>query len=168
MRLALGTNGYTDLCRDHGSVVETVELADEVWLPFIVLGELCAGFAVGSQGVRNEAVLRRFLLKPSVGVLFADEQTTHFFRREGYSKNIACETRSSAADSAPVRHPLCFSHLDFFWPDHLVCDEASFTEPLGYRPRGWDSVRMGHDWLVRRFFLYAGTNFPANPQPQSG
>jgi len=38
-----------------------------------------AGFAVGSQGTRNEAVLRRFLLKSGVGVLHADEQTTHHY-----------------------------------------------------------------------------------------
>jgi tRNA(fMet)-specific endonuclease VapC len=79
VRLALDTNRYTDLCRGTASVVETVELADEVWLPFIVLGELRAGFAVGSQGPRNEAVLRRFLLKAGVGVLYADEQTTHHY-----------------------------------------------------------------------------------------
>ena len=59
------------------AVVETIELADEVWVPFIVLGELRAGFAVASQGSRNEAVLRRFLLKSGVGVLYADDQTTH-------------------------------------------------------------------------------------------
>jgi tRNA(fMet)-specific endonuclease VapC len=79
MRLALDTNRYTDLCRGEASVVEAVELADEVWLPFVVLGELRAGFAVGGQGPRNEAVLRRFLLKPDVGVLYADDQTTHHY-----------------------------------------------------------------------------------------
>lgn len=79
MRLALDTNRYTDLCRGEAFVVETVEQADEVWLPFIVLGELRAGFAVGSQGPRNEAVLRRFLLKPGVGILYAGEQTTHHY-----------------------------------------------------------------------------------------
>ena len=79
VRLALDTNRYTDLCRGNVPVVETIELADEVWLPFIVLGELRAGFAVGSQGTRNEAVLRRFLLKSGVGVLYADEQTTHHY-----------------------------------------------------------------------------------------
>jgi tRNA(fMet)-specific endonuclease VapC len=79
VRLALDTNRYTDLCRGDAVVVETVELADEVWLPFIVLGELRAGFAVGSQGTRNEAVLRRFLSKPGVGILYADDQTTHHY-----------------------------------------------------------------------------------------
>jgi tRNA(fMet)-specific endonuclease VapC len=56
-----------------------VELADEVWLPFAVLGELRAGFAVGNQGPRNEGVLRRFLLKGGVSVLYADDQTTHHY-----------------------------------------------------------------------------------------
>jgi tRNA(fMet)-specific endonuclease VapC len=79
VRLALDTNRYTDLCRGNAAVVETVEQADEVWLPFIVVGELRAGFAVGSQGTRNEAVLRRFLLKPGVGILYADDQTTHHY-----------------------------------------------------------------------------------------
>jgi tRNA(fMet)-specific endonuclease VapC len=42
------------------------------------------GFAVGrlvlgSPGPRNEAVLRRFLMKSGVGVLYADEQTTHHY-----------------------------------------------------------------------------------------
>jgi tRNA(fMet)-specific endonuclease VapC len=79
VRLALDTNRYTDLCRGDASVVETVERADEIWLPFIVLGELRARFAVGSQGSRNEAVLRRFLLKPGVNLLYADDQTTYHY-----------------------------------------------------------------------------------------
>jgi hypothetical protein len=57
---ALDTNRYTELCRWNVSVVETVELANEVWLPFTVLRELRAGFAAGSQGPRNEAVLHVF------------------------------------------------------------------------------------------------------------
>jgi tRNA(fMet)-specific endonuclease VapC len=79
MKLALDTTRYTDLCRGDVPVVEMVERADEVWLPFIVLGELRAGFAVGTQGPLNEAVLRRFLLKAGVAVLYADDQTTHHY-----------------------------------------------------------------------------------------
>jgi tRNA(fMet)-specific endonuclease VapC len=79
MRIALDTNRYTDLCRGDTSVIETVETAGEVWLPFIVVGELRAGFAVGTQGPRNESVLRRFLLRPRTEILYADEQTTHHY-----------------------------------------------------------------------------------------
>ena len=79
MRIALDTNRYTDFSRGEASIVKTLELADEVWLPFIVVGELRAGFAIGTQGPHNEAILRRFLLKPGVGVLYADEQTAHHY-----------------------------------------------------------------------------------------
>lgn len=79
MRIALDTNRYTDLCRGLPAVVNTVAVADEVWLPFIVLGELRAGFAVGTKGAHNEAVLRRFLLKTGVAVLYADDQSTQYY-----------------------------------------------------------------------------------------
>lgn len=79
MTLALDTNRYTDLCRGDSHVVGIVESADAVWLPFIVVGELRAGFAVGRQGPRNHAVLRQFLLKPGVRIMYADEQTTHHY-----------------------------------------------------------------------------------------
>ena len=79
MRLALDTNRYTDLCRGEPSVSEMVEIAEEVWLPLIVIGELRAGFAAGAREASNEAVLRRFLLKPNVGILYADDQTTHHY-----------------------------------------------------------------------------------------
>jgi tRNA(fMet)-specific endonuclease VapC len=79
MKIALDANRYSDLCRGVQSIVETVERAEQVWLPFIVVGELRAGFAAGSQEIRNEAVLRRFLLKPGVGILYADDQTTFHY-----------------------------------------------------------------------------------------
>ena len=79
MRLALDTNCYTDLIQGDSHVAEAVESADEVWLPFIVLAELRAGFSLGSKGAQNEAALRRFLFKPGVEILYADEQTTHHY-----------------------------------------------------------------------------------------
>jgi tRNA(fMet)-specific endonuclease VapC len=40
-----------------------------------VLGELRAGFAVGSKRAENEKVLNIFLTKPQIEVLFADQGT---------------------------------------------------------------------------------------------
>src|SRR5688572_8933812 len=48
-------------------------------LPFVVVGELRAGFAHGRRQIENEGVLRRFLLKSGVRVLYADDQTTHHY-----------------------------------------------------------------------------------------
>jgi tRNA(fMet)-specific endonuclease VapC len=79
VRLALDTNRYTDLCRGAAEVVTLVEHAEAVFLPFVVLAELRAGFAIGTRGAENERVLRGFLGKPGVAVLFADDQTTHHY-----------------------------------------------------------------------------------------
>lgn len=79
MRLALDTNRYQDLCRGDADVVSAVELAAEVYLPFVVLAELRAGFAVGRRGRDNERVLESFLKKPGVRRLFADDGTTRHY-----------------------------------------------------------------------------------------
>ncbi|MBI4515205.1 MAG: type II toxin-antitoxin system VapC family toxin [Deltaproteobacteria bacterium] len=79
MKLAIDTNRYTDLCRDVAGVAETLEGVEGICVPFVVLAELRAGFAVGKRGVQNERTLRRFLMKDGVQVLFPDEQTTHHY-----------------------------------------------------------------------------------------
>lgn len=77
MRVALDTNRYVDLCKGVEETVEVVATAETVFLPFVVLGELRAGFAMGRRPADNERVLRRFLMKDGVEVLYADEATTH-------------------------------------------------------------------------------------------
>ncbi len=79
LRLALDTNRYTDLCRGERAIVHLVERAEAVFLPFVVLAELRAGFALGRRGAENEGILRRFLAKEGVALLLADEQTTHHY-----------------------------------------------------------------------------------------
>jgi len=79
MRVVLDTNRYVDLCRGVDTTVDLLSAADAVFLPFVVLGELRAGFRLGRRGTENERVLRRFLAKEGVSVLFADEQTTHHY-----------------------------------------------------------------------------------------
>lgn len=79
MRLALDTNRYTDLCRGLPQIVDLVGRADAVFLPFVVVAELRAGFSLGRRGSENERVLSTFLGKTGVAVLFADEQTTHHY-----------------------------------------------------------------------------------------
>ena len=79
MRIALDTNRYVDLCKGVQETVALLEDAEAVFLPFVVLGQLRAGFALGRRQVENERILRRFLVKPGVTVLFADDQTTHHY-----------------------------------------------------------------------------------------
>ncbi len=79
MRVALDTNRYVDLCKGADETVALLEGAEAILLPFVVLGELRAGFVHGRRQAENERTLRRFLLKEGVRVLFADDQTTHHY-----------------------------------------------------------------------------------------
>jgi predicted nucleic acid-binding protein len=79
VRLALDTNRYVDFSRGDAAIVALLERAEAIFLPFVVLGELRAGFAVGRHGATNERALRRFLMRPGVAVLYADDTTTHHY-----------------------------------------------------------------------------------------
>ena len=79
MRIALDTNRYVDLCRGSAETVALLEEAEAIMLPFVVVGELRAGFVHGRRQAENERILRRFLLKDGVRVLLADDQTTHHY-----------------------------------------------------------------------------------------
>lgn len=79
MRIALDTNRYSDLCRGDAVVADLVVRAEEVFVPFVVVGELRSGFAAGATSRANERTLQRFLAKPGVDILLASEATTHHY-----------------------------------------------------------------------------------------
>jgi len=80
VRVALDTNRYVDLARgDDAALRELIDHAERVVVPFVVLGELRGGFAVGTRGRDNERDLLRFLRKPGVDVVFATDATTRCY-----------------------------------------------------------------------------------------
>jgi len=79
MRLALDTNRYRDLCDGDPAVVALLGRAETIRVPFVVVAELRAGFAVAGRGQQNEQVLRRFLHKPGVSMLYATDVTTRAY-----------------------------------------------------------------------------------------
>ncbi len=83
MRVLLDTNRLTDLLRNDAVVVQAVEHATEVWLPFVALAEIKAGFLGGSPDrcAQNEAALLDFIKLPAVRVLYADQETTEVYAR---------------------------------------------------------------------------------------
>ena len=81
MRIALDTNRYVDFARGVPEAVERMRRADEILVPFVVLGEIRSGFAGGTRTGENEAALVRFLDSRRVDVVFADEDTTHHYAR---------------------------------------------------------------------------------------
>ena len=81
MRIAIDTNRYVDFARGLPEAVNRVRAADTIFMPFVVLGELRAGFLGGSQAPDNEANLARFLNSPRVDILLADDESTHHYAR---------------------------------------------------------------------------------------
>ena len=79
MRIALDTNRYRDLCEGDPETIALIQEAESVYLPFVVLAELRAGFSLGRRGRENERVLQRFLMKPGVEVLYAQDATTRSY-----------------------------------------------------------------------------------------
>ena len=52
MKILLDTNRYCDLCAGDPGVLETIQVADTINLPFVVLAELRSGFLCGSRARR--------------------------------------------------------------------------------------------------------------------
>jgi tRNA(fMet)-specific endonuclease VapC len=121
VRVALDTSRYTDFCRGDEQAVAVFESASAVFLPFAVLGELRAGFAVGAHGARNEKVLRRFLMKNGVHPLYADDQTTHHYAavfRQLRSQGTPIPTNDMWIAALVLQHNLALYSRDGHF-DHL-------------------------------------------------
>jgi tRNA(fMet)-specific endonuclease VapC len=121
VRLALDTNRYRDVFNGEPETLQVLEEAELVVLPFIVVGELRAGFAGGQRRAENELTLRRFLLKPGVEVFFADEQTTHHYAnlyRQLRQQGTPIPTNDIWIAALAVQHDLVLHARDRHF-DHL-------------------------------------------------
>jgi tRNA(fMet)-specific endonuclease VapC len=81
VRVALDTNRLTDLFRGDTSLADHLGGCEEIWIPLMVLGEMRAGFLGGSRQHHNEALLQRFLMKPTVQVQLPDRDTAEVYAR---------------------------------------------------------------------------------------
>ena|ERR1022692_1540342 len=81
MRLLLDTNRLGDTLNQDAKVISIIELAIEVFVPFIALAEIQAGFLGGSPKrlAHNEALLARLLQMPSVFSLYPDRGTNQIY-----------------------------------------------------------------------------------------
>ena len=83
MRLCLDTNAYSALGSGNVAITQLLEMAEEIIVPSMVVGELMFGFLKGSRFNQNEANLKRFLAQD--GVLF-QPVTMNISERYGYVK----------------------------------------------------------------------------------
>jgi tRNA(fMet)-specific endonuclease VapC len=122
VRVALDTNRYVDLCKGVEETVSLLEEADAILLPFVVLGELRAGFVHGRRQADNERTLRQFLLKDGVHILFADDQTTHHYAavfRQLRKQGTPIPTNDMWLAALVLQHNLALHARDKHF-DHLL------------------------------------------------
>jgi predicted nucleic acid-binding protein len=72
----IDTNAYAAFKQGLPDAVAVAQQAPKIILSSIVLGELLAGFAVGSREAQNHSELQQFLASPRVVVAAADERTS--------------------------------------------------------------------------------------------
>ncbi len=79
MRVLLDTNAYVAFKSGDPNTIDVVRLASELRLSVVVVGELLAGFAVGSREATNREQLARFLDSPRADVLALTSETASFY-----------------------------------------------------------------------------------------
>lgn len=77
--ILLDTNGYSAFKQGRPEAVEIVQRAPHLALSSTILGELLAGFAVGTQEARNRAELQMFLASERVHLLPVDDGTAAYY-----------------------------------------------------------------------------------------
>jgi len=77
--LIVDTNAYSGFLRGDERAIAALSGAQEVHLPLIVLGEILAGFAVGSRPQRNRERLEHFMASHRAGLMRPDERTARLY-----------------------------------------------------------------------------------------
>ncbi len=115
MKLAIDANRYTDFCRGVPEAVRPIQLADQLFMPFVVLAELRAGFLMGSASRANEKLLREFLRSARVSILLPDETTTRVYAALFLQLRTAgtpIPTNDLWIASIVIQHDLCLLTRD--------------------------------------------------------
>lgn len=76
VKFVLDTSAYSAFNRGDGRLKKWINADNEIFVPLVVVGELRAGFAVGTKTKQNEELLRRFLDSPGVSATTITDKTT--------------------------------------------------------------------------------------------
>ncbi|ALE40535.1 virulence associated protein C [Leptospira interrogans serovar Hardjo-prajitno] len=95
-----------------------IQEAEHIYIPFVVLGELRAGFLSGNRTNKKERSLKKFLNDPRVIILYPDKQTIHYYSqiRKDLKKHgtlISENDEWIAASAISRKIPLCTMNKDF-------------------------------------------------------
>lgn len=78
-RLCLDTSAYSKFQSGHSETVGHVDVAEWIGIPSVVIGELWAGFLLGSRRAENIQKLDEFLSHAVVEVVPIDEAVAHIY-----------------------------------------------------------------------------------------
>jgi tRNA(fMet)-specific endonuclease VapC len=79
--LMLDTAGYSAFKRGQQEAIDALRQAPSILLPTVVLGELLAGFEVGSRRLENRRELAEFQASPRVRTVQITEDTAERYAR---------------------------------------------------------------------------------------
>ncbi len=77
--ILLDTNTYAAFLNKNEVVGEIIRNTTEIYLPFVVMGELNFGFFKGSKTKENFNILSRFMSSPRTEVLYSDDLTSQIY-----------------------------------------------------------------------------------------
>ncbi len=78
-KILIDTNAYSRFLSGDDKILKVLSKAEVVYMSVFVLGELYAGFKGGIREQENKSLLKRFLRKPTVSLLDANDETAELF-----------------------------------------------------------------------------------------
>ena len=78
-KLVLDTSAYSGFNRGDKRLKKFFRTDNEILIPLIVIGELRAGFSLGTKNKENEVLLQKFLDSSNVNTITITDKTTMVF-----------------------------------------------------------------------------------------
>jgi tRNA(fMet)-specific endonuclease VapC len=79
MRLLIDSNRFIDFCCGDEDVLQVMESAAMLCIPYIVLAEIRAGGLVTKRGQNQIRILQQLLNQPGVRPVHSSDSTTHHY-----------------------------------------------------------------------------------------
>jgi tRNA(fMet)-specific endonuclease VapC len=78
-KVCIDTNIYSALLKGSKEIQETLEQARVIYLSTVCIGELLAGFKLGTKEIENKQLLQKFIDQPTVKVVSISQETTEVY-----------------------------------------------------------------------------------------
>jgi predicted nucleic acid-binding protein len=115
MKILLDTSAYSAFKRGIESVLGIIQSAGTIIVPVVVLGELKAGFKIGTRESRNIDELNEFLSSSRVSIADVTAETTEFYAelfRQLRKKGTPVPTNDLWIASLALEHGCFLSTMD--------------------------------------------------------